>query len=235
MSTKSSAAPDYTGHRARLRERFMKEPRAVPDYEVLEMLLHLVIPRKDTKPLAKNLLEHFENIRAVAFSRDSELQQVPICGPRIVFLRTLIREIVSRCLEEDLLEKTYDSELIKKTVISRFAGLAHEELWILVLNSHHASVQTWIKLACGFEFNVSSSKKEIIATVLKNDGDTFVLVHNHPGGHPEPSENDRAFTSDLYWYCENMGVRMADHVIVGKGCCYSLLTEKIKGKPPKRI
>lgn len=235
MSTKSLDTPNYIGHRARLRERFMKEPLAVPDYELLELVLHLVIPRKDTKPIAKDLLEHFGSLRGVVFSRDSELEKVPIYGRKAVYIRTLFRELLSRSLEQDLIEKAYDHEQMVKMVISRFAGLAHEELWIMILNSHNASVQIWKRLATGFDSTVSHPKKEIFSAVLEHGGDAFVLVHNHPGGHPNPSKDDRDFTSKLYWCGKQMEVHMVDHLVVGNGCCYSLLTEKIKGNPPKRI
>lgn len=235
MSTKSSATPDYTGHRARLRERFMKEPRAVPDYEVLEMLLHLVIPRKDTKPLAKALLEHFGNIRGIACARDLELKKVPECGSSVIFLRTLIQEVVARYHEEALIREIYDVDVMMKALMSRFSGCSHEELWVAVMNHHERRILNWLPVAKGFDSTVACPQRDIIRVVLNNEGDAFVLVHNHPSGHPMPSLADQVFTSSLYKTCARLGIKLVEHIIVGGGCCYSMLLKNIDGKPPKRI
>ena len=90
---------DHTGHRARLKERFTLEPLALADYEILELLLGYVLIRKDTKPLAKELLERFGSLRGVMDARQDELESVAGVGPGLSVFWRLLREFAARCEE----------------------------------------------------------------------------------------------------------------------------------------
>lgn len=97
MSAKTvSTTSPHSGHRARVRERLEREPLAVADYEVLELLLGYGLTRKDTKPLAKELLRRFGSIRGALDARPDELLQVPGFGPGLMALWRILREVLAR-------------------------------------------------------------------------------------------------------------------------------------------
>ena len=101
----STDTPHYAGHRARLRERLLKDSTALADYEILELLLGYALLRRDTKPLAKELLSRFGSIRGVLDALPAEMQQVGGVGEGVAALRLLLREMMARYAEAPMRER----------------------------------------------------------------------------------------------------------------------------------
>ncbi len=129
----------HSGHKARLRKRFQKAPATFQDYEILELLLGYVLIRKDTKPLAKELLARFENIRGVLNARQDELVTVPGFGEGLAIYWDLIRELMSRYAEAPMRQRCtlVTPEDVATMAQVRLAGFSHEECWIALLDNQN--------------------------------------------------------------------------------------------------
>lgn len=203
------------GHRQRLRDRFEKNQDGLGDYELLEMLLGHVLIRRDTKPLAKNLLARFKSLRGVMDAPVAELQEVKGFGPGLRTFWLLLREINARCAEAQLFDK--DALLSGRNVADmarqRLAGVAHEELWGAYLDNQNRLI-SWRKLAEGVGGRILVHNAVVLAPALELKATGIILVHNHPGGETQPSAADIDLTRTLAHAAKMVDVRLLDHVIV---------------------
>lgn len=223
MTAKPDPTPLHAGHRARLRERFEHEPAAVADYEVLELLLSYGLTRKDTKPLAKLLLQRFGNIRGVMEARPDELQSVPGFGPGLMTFFRVMRETRSRHDASAMRKREVlaTPQAVARMAQSRLAGCPHEECWLALVDQRNR-LTAWECLRRGGVAEVSMSPREVFETALLRKASGIIMVHNHPGGNPAPSEADKTFTAELQKLAPQLGLRFLDHVIVTEGDCYSI-------------
>ena len=146
----STDTPHYAGHRARLRERLLKDSTALADYEILELLLGYALLRRDTKPLAKELLSRFGSIRGVLDALPAEMQQVGGVGEGVAALRLLLREMMARYAEAPMRERKVlcTPRDVAQMVIPRLSGSPHEELWTATVDAQNRLL-TWERLARG--------------------------------------------------------------------------------------
>lgn len=219
----STDTPHYAGHRARLRERLLKDSTALADYEILELLLGYALLRRDTKPLAKELLSRFGSIRGVLDALPAEIQQVdgvgeggrgssaPASGNDGALRRSAMRERKVLCTPRD----------VAQMVIPRLSGSPHEELWTATVDAQNRLL-TWERLARGTVGMVPCYPRDILERVLQRKASGFFLVHNHPGGTPKASPEDIEMTRNIQRIATSMGLRLLDHLIVGDGACYSI-------------
>ncbi len=223
MTAKPDPTPLHAGHRARLRERFEHEPAAVADYEVLELLLGYGLTRKDTKPLAKELLQRFGSIRGVMDARPDELLAVPGFGPGLMTFFEVIRETRSRYLASAMRKREVlaTPQSVARMAQSRLAGCPHEECWLALVDQRNR-LTSWECLRRGGVAEVSMKPREVFETALLRKASGIIMVHNHPGGNPAPSEADKTFTAELQRLAPQLGLRFLDHVIVTEGDCYSI-------------
>lgn len=223
MTEKTAASP-HAGHKARLRERFAKEPLALPDYEILEMLLGYAILRKDTKPLAKDLLARFGSLRGVLDARPVELRQAAGFGPGLeVFLR-LLREVLARYVATPARERTRitDAATVARMARAQLAASPHEECWIALLDTQN-NLLKWERLRTGDNNFVQISPREVLEVVLKAGAASFILAHNHPGGNIQPSAPDLEITAKIRTTATALDLHFLDHVIVTEQASYSLV------------
>lgn len=215
----------YLGHRQRLRERLERDARQLADYEVLELLLGYVLLRKDTKPLAKALLERFGTLRGVFSARDEDLRRVPGFGPGLETFWTLWRETWARLSESPLHEKdVLDSpEAVAALAMARLADKPTEEFWVALVDAKNRLVG-WERLARGTVDQIAVYVREVMHVAIRFEAQGIVLVHNHPGGGAEPSREDKAFTARVAEAARTMGIRLLDHVIVAEGEHFSFRT-----------
>lgn len=203
-----------TGHRQRLRARFEKDQSGLSDYELLEMLLGHVLLRQDTKPLAKDLLARFKSLRNAMDAPIAELQEVKGFGPALGTFWLLLREIKARCAESRI-EKgdPVTPWAVAEMARQRLAGVSHEELWGLYVDNQNRAM-SWRKLSEGLGGRVFVHNAVVLAPALELKATGVILVHNHPGGAPQPSQADIDMTNILRQAAQMVDVRVVDHIIV---------------------
>jgi len=214
MLTKKNPPP-HLGHRGRLKERLLRDSRSLADYEVLELLLGYANPRRDNKPLAKELLARFGSLRGLYQSRPGELSAVEGIGRGLATFWTLWREFGARIGEQDVHEAVLvdDPKVVADLARARLGVLAHEEFWVLFLNGGNRAMG-WERVSQGTVDQTPVYPREVLALALARQAAAVVLVHNHPGGDPNPSSMDKEITRQVRLAAHGLGINVADHVIV---------------------
>lgn len=223
MTTTSGSTPSYAGHRARLRERFERDPAGMAEYELLELLLGYSLTRKDTKPLAKELLRRFGGIRGIMNARPDELLAVPGFGPGLMSFFTVLRETFTRHTDSAVRKREVlaTPHAVARMAQSRLAGCPHEECWLALVDQRNR-LTAWERLRLGGVAEVAVQPRDVFEAALLRKASGIIVVHNHPGGNPAPSEADKIFTAELQRLAPQLGLRFLDHVIVTEGDCYSI-------------
>lgn len=207
--------PHYLGHRSRLKDRLRQDSRALADYEILELLLGYANPRRDNKPLAKALLARFGSLRGVYQAREAELAAVDGVGEGLTAFWTLWREFLARLGEQDVRERVLvdDAGVVADLARERLGNLATEEFWALLLDGANR-VLGWERVSRGTVDQTPVYPREILALALSRQAAGVIMVHNHPGGDPKPSDKDQEITRQVSLAAHGLGVRVLDHVIV---------------------
>jgi DNA repair protein RadC len=207
---------DSKGHRARLRERLLDAGAAgFHDYELLEYLLALTIPRVDTKPLSKRLVHDFGGIGPLLAASPDSLRREGVTDPTIAALKiahaTALRLLEARIEAQPILS-SWDA--LGDYLHAAMAHLRVEEVRILFLNAKNmllANESLWR----GSVDEASVHVREVIARAIALGATALIIVHNHPSGDPTPSTQDIRLTRDLVEAGRHMKVTVHDHVIVG--------------------
>jgi len=212
-----------SGHRKRLRARLECEPLAVTDYEVMELVLGLAIPRRDTKTLAHAVINHFGNIRSALDARPDELEQIDGFGPGLMSLWRLLREVMSRYALAPLLtrEVLASPEVVADVARHRLGNLAYEESWLALVDAQNRLI-SWERLRRGGVSSIAVQPRDVLEAALVRKASGIVLVHNHPGGNASPSHADLNLTAEIQNLAPRLGLRLLDHVIVTSDDCYSI-------------
>jgi DNA repair protein RadC len=211
------------GHRERLRARYRLSGEAgLQDYELLELLLTYAIPRRDTKLLAKKLLERFGTLGRVFEAEPAALEEIDGVGPQAATLISLIRPLATRFLAsasdaKTVLRSTGDASAYFQ---AKLKGLPEEEVHVAFVNTKNAVTAT----ECLQRGTVDQSAvyvRKVIERALARKASGFVIVHNHPSGDPTPSDHDRELTRTLKAAAATVGVRFLDHLIIGESTPFS--------------
>ena len=204
------------GHRARLCQRLLDAgPNGFQDYELLEYLLTLTIPRVDTKPLAKRLLSDFGGIGPLLGASPDAMRREGLSDATVAALK--IAEATALRLLEARIEGQPVLSSWNPLGDYLHAAMAHrrsEEVWILFLNAKNmllANEALWQ----GSVDEASVHVREVIARAIALGATAIIIVHNHPSGDPAPSSQDSRLTRDLIDAGRHMKVTVHDHVIVG--------------------
>lgn len=207
--------PHYIGHRQRLKEQLVKNAEILRDYEILELILGQAIPRKDTKPLAKELLAEFGSLNGVFRAPDEQLKKFKGIGPGVLIFFTLMREFWTRIAEEPMngKEPISSPDVVYKAAMARIGNLSKEEFWIALVNNRN-KVICWERLSEGTVDKTAVYPREVVALALRHNASGVILTHNHPGGDPAPSPEDTERTMEIASLCQDMEIRLLDHVIV---------------------
>lgn len=216
------------GHRQRLREKFEKAPHSLADYEILEMLLFLAIPRKDVKPLAKTLLKHFKTFNKIVCSDMKSLLQVEQLGENTVTTIKLVHEILQRTLAEQLKQTSLinsQEQLINYLKIS-MGYLNIEQFRVLFLNAKYFLIADEVQQE-GTIDQAALYIREIIKRALELHSTKLILVHNHPTGNCTPSQADLVSTKMLQQAALPMNIELSDHIIIGSFGFYSMKDEGV--------
>jgi DNA repair protein RadC len=201
---------------------------AFADHELLELLLTYAIPRKDTKQLAKKLIEQFGSFAAVLDQPKERLLQVSGIGPQTSVFLSTIRASLTRYLEQKVenARTISNPEDVAEFLRVHLGANQRECLMILCLNDanrlvHHATV---------IEGTVNKAPfypREVIKTAIIHNATGLIMVHNHPNGDPTPSENDHKITALMEEIVKEFSIKFHDHLIVTPRNAFSLKTGKL--------
>jgi DNA repair protein RadC len=214
--------PHFLGHRKRLKDRLAKEPTLLQDYEVLELMLGYAIPRRDTKPLAKELLNRFETLSGVLSARDEELGQVPGFGKGLATYWVLLREFWARFHTGPLRRREVldGPEKVAQLARSRIGRSEIEEFWLALVDNKNRLIG-FERVSTGTVDQTPVYAREILHLALRHRASGVILVHNHPGGDPAPSSQDIALTERLRSTAAELGLRVLDHLVVAENEFFS--------------
>lgn len=218
--------PHYLGHRRRLKDRLLDDPRALADYEILELVLGYVLVRRDTKPLAKALIERFGSLREVLAASMESLQDVPGFGPGTAEFFTLWREAWARFHEQPVRDRAaFNSpEIVAEAARARFGTQGHEEFWMALVDNKNRLIG-WEQVSVGTVDQAPVYPRELLRRALLHKASGMILVHNHPGADPRPSAQDIDITRRIRVAAMELDIRVLDHVVVTEDRFYSFQAE----------
>lgn len=207
---------DAAGHRARLRRKlFDAGPRALHDYEIVEYLLALTIPRVDTKAKAKDLIRQFGSVGKLLSAGIDDLKRAKLSEPTVAAIKiaeaAALRLLESEVEDGDVISS---SDALSQYLHAQMARSPVEEVRVLFLNSKNrllANEAMWE----GSVDEAAVHVREIIKRAIALNATALIIVHNHPSGDPTPSRQDIQLTRDLIDAARHMKIAVHDHVIVG--------------------
>jgi DNA repair protein RadC len=208
---------DGTGHRARLRGRLLENGGdALLDHELIEYLLTLAIPRRDTKPLAKRLLHDFGGISGllsadpVAISRVEGVGDTAVAALKIVQAASL-RMLRVKASEAPILASW---QALLDYLRADMAHILIERVRLLHLNGKNMLIRDEV-IAEGSVDQAAVHVREVIGRAMQLGSSSIILVHNHPSGDPAPSRSDITLTREIAEAGKRLGISVHDHVIIG--------------------
>ncbi|NOD90087.1 MULTISPECIES: DNA repair protein RadC [unclassified Ruegeria] len=224
----SGRLPSYIkDHRKRLRERFMAGgSAAMPDYELLELVLFRSIPRQDVKPLARALMDAFGDFNRVLTAPEERLRQIKgvgdsvvtdlkileACAHRMACARVMQRHVISGW--DALLDYCHTTMAHRETEQFRVFYLDRKN--VLIADEEQAK---------GTVDHVPVYPREVAKRALELNASALILVHNHPSGDPTPSQSDIDMTNRIQDACSALGLTLHDHLIIGKSTELSFRSE----------
>src|SRR5690606_25428069 len=208
--------PDHVGHRARLRGRLLDDAEGLADYELVEYLLALAIPRRDTKPLAKALLREFGSFAQLISADPESLRRVAGLGDTGIAALTIGQAASLRLLKGELRNKHLLSswDALLDWLRADMGPVDVERVRVLYLNSRNMLIRD--ELASEGSIDQSAIYvREVIKRALELGASAIILVHNHPSGSPEPSRQDIAITRDIAEAAAKLGIAFHDQIVIG--------------------
>ncbi len=214
-----SEKSDTRGHRGRLRERFMKSGlEAFADYEVVELLLTLAIPRCDVKEQAKALISRFGSLRGILDAPLESLRKIPGLGDVAPVALKIIREAAALYLKETAEEKGEaftEVEALSHFLRLRIGALPNEVFCVIYLDNANRLLKD------GFEIieegtidRAAVFPRRVVENALRRGAAALAFAHNHPSGELVPSEQDRTLTRALVLAAGTVQIRVLDHLVV---------------------
>jgi DNA repair protein RadC len=211
--------PHHLGHRERLRRRFLAGgSEGLPDYEVLELLLFRAIPRRDVKPLAKELIRRFGSLADVVSAPVEALRAVPGLGEAAAVELKIVQAAALRLVR---------AEAVARPVIESWAALIAycqavmayddtEHVRVLFLNRKNRVIADEVQ-SRGTIDQAPVYPREVVRRALALSASALILVHNHPSGDPTPSRADVAMTQQIAEAAAVFDITLHDHVVIGRG------------------
>ena len=210
------ADDDRHGHRTRLRQRLLADEEGLLDHELIEYLLMLAIPRRDTKPLAKSLLHEFGGIGGLLTADGEALARLPGMGESSAAAIRIARAAAIRLLRAQVEERPVIANW-QALLDYLHAEMAHhvvERFRVLHLNTRNVLIRDEV-MDEGTIDNTMVHTREVIRRAMELGSAGLILVHNHPSGNPAPSKADIDITRALYETARRLGIAVHDHLIVG--------------------
>lgn len=217
-------ANTHKDHRSRVRETFRKTGLDnQPDHNLLEFLLFYSIPRKDTNEIAHRLINTFGSLDGVFNATYERLLEVDGIGESSALLISSIPAICRRYVEAARAKKINLSEPedARNFILTKYYGCKNEVFYLICLDAM-GNLINCCNLAEGNADSVVIDKRAVLETAFRNSADTVILAHNHPGGIAAPSKEDLLMTGEFTSIFKKVGIRLADHIIVGGNDAVSL-------------
>ncbi len=210
--------PHHAGHRQRLRQRFNKGGGdALPDYELLELVLFRALPRRDTKELAKRLIARFGSFAEVVNAPEPRLKEVEDVGEAVVTELKLVRAAALRLMRSQIMQRPALSSWKQVLDYLRAAqSYEHREQFrVLFLDKRNRLIADEVQQQ-GTVDHTPVYVREVVKRALELSATAVVLVHNHPSGDPAPSRVDIDMTKQIVAAAGALGISVHDHIIVGR-------------------
>jgi len=214
----AEAPPHYHGHRERLRSRFRDAgSEAVTDYELLELVLFRALPRRDLKPLCKELVAKFGSFAEVLAAPEKRLAEIKGLGDAAITDLKIVHAAASRMAK---------GKVQKRTVLSSWSSVLDycrttmafadkEQFRILFLDKRNQLIADEVQQT-GTVDHTPVYPREVVKRGLELSATAIILVHNHPSGDPTPSHADITMTRAIVDVAKPLGIAVHDHIIVGK-------------------
>jgi len=211
-------ADHASGHRQRLRERFLKGGNdAVADYEILELLLFAALPRRDVKALAKTLLARFGGLPEVFAAEPARLREVSGVGDTVIAILNVVEAASHRALQQQVLDRPVISSWQALLDYCKVA-MQHnktEQFRILFLDRKNVMIADELQQQ-GTVDHTPVYPREVVRRALDLGASAIVMVHNHPSGDPTPSPQDIQTTNQVVEAAKALGISVHDHIIIGR-------------------
>jgi DNA repair protein RadC len=210
--------PHYHGHRQRLRQRFLAGGRqALAEYELLEMLLGMAIPRGDVKPLAKELLARFGRFADVVRATPDELMTVRGIGETTVAALKTVEAAAFSLMEHDLKAQPVlrNWQAVVDYCRAQMGHAKVEQFRLLFLDARNAVIRDEVQQT-GTINQTAIYPREVVKRALEVGAAAVIMVHNHPSGDPTPSKPDIDMTRHVAAALKVVGIQLHDHIIISR-------------------
>lgn len=214
----------HDGHRARLREQFARGGLdAMPDVNVLELLLFYTIPRRDVNPLAHELLMRFGSLSGVLEAPMEELCQVPGISQSTALHLHLVPQAARRYLMDSMgrVRQLNTTARVGEYLMPRFFAEREEVVYLLCLDAKCSPIGLRL-IARGSVNSAAVPTRKVVQEALSANATSVVLAHNHPSGIALPSVEDRNVTETMFRALDAVNILLADHLIIAGGDYVSL-------------
>jgi DNA repair protein RadC len=224
-----SEKPHFYGHRDRLRERFAADMGdTLPDYELLELFLFQIIPRRDVKPLAKQLIARFGSFAEVVSAPVDQLAACEGLGETSALALKTIQAAAKRLARQNIMQKpilnSHAAVMDYCRIAMAYEGV--EQFRILFLNNKNVLIGDELQQV-GTVNHTPVYPREVVKRALELGATALILVHNHPSGDPSPSRDDIDMTKRLRDAGKPVGIVIHDHFIIGKNGLVSLAEQGV--------
>ncbi|WP_374375281.1 DNA repair protein RadC [Dongia sp.] len=210
--------PHYLGHRQRLRDRLLQNGAgSLQDYELLELLLCLAIPRIDVKPIAKDLIRRFGSFAGVMAAEPDQLMEVSGIKESTAAAIKIVQGAALLMQRQDVLQKPVLSSW-KSVLDYCHSVMAHdqnEQFRLLFLDGKNALIADEVQ-SRGTVNHAPVYIREVVKRTLTLGAVSIIMAHNHPTGDPTPSRDDIDMTRAVQRALAEVGVNVHDHIIIGR-------------------
>jgi len=230
MTKKSNTdKPHYLDHRSRLRDRFIQQGiNGLQPYEIIELFLTFVIPQKDVKPAAKQAIDKFDTVKGFFDADEKELSQIPFFKDKALALRKFIKEVSLLYYKQqaEQLPVTQSKEKLISYCKAKLGFQPNEEFWMISLDSKQAIIKENL-ISKGLSEKTPVYPKQVIEKAMINGASSLLLLHNHPNGNPQASEQDITITKAIEIPARVLNISIYDHIIVAEDKYFSFKENKL--------
>ncbi len=224
-----SAAIGTEGHRGRMRQRLLTAgPGALADYELLEMVLFIALPRRDTKPIAKALLTKFGSFAAAIAAPPNALREIEGMGEAGTAALKVVHAAALRLARAEVIDRpvlnNWDRLIDYLNIV--LAREPVEQFRVLFLDTRNRLVADEAQ-ARGTVNHTPVYPREVVRRALELNATALILVHNHPSGDPKPSRADIEMTQEVKQAASALSIALHDHIVVGNGRHFSFRRENL--------